>query len=72
MASGLIAAGVGLLGGGGLGYIILEAARLSLYGPMWKGLVVILALALVLDLTLGLAQMTLLFRQRQETGVYAP
>ncbi|MGD9049390.1 MAG: hypothetical protein PVF77_15135 [Anaerolineae bacterium] len=55
VASGMIAAGVGLLGGGGLGYIILEAARVSQYGVMWKGLLV--ALALVLDLTLGLAQM---------------
>ena len=57
VASGLLAAGVGLLGGGGLGYIILEATRLSQYGVMWKGLLVVLALALVLDLTLGLAQM---------------
>jgi ABC-type nitrate/sulfonate/bicarbonate transport system permease component len=57
VASGLIAAGVGLLGGGGLGYIILEATRLAQYGVMWKGLLVMLALALVLDLMLGLAQM---------------
>jgi ABC-type nitrate/sulfonate/bicarbonate transport system permease component len=57
VASGLIAAGVGLLGGGGFGNIIREAARLSQYGVMWKGLLVVLALALVFDLTLGLAQM---------------
>ena len=57
MASGLIAVGVGLLGGGGLGPIILEAVRLQQYGLMWKGLLLILALALVLDLILGLAQM---------------
>lgn len=57
VVSGLLAAGVGLLGGGGLGYIILEAARLSQYGVMWQGLLVVLALALVLDLVLGLAQM---------------
>jgi ABC-type nitrate/sulfonate/bicarbonate transport system permease component len=57
VASGMIAAGMGLLGGGGVGYIILEAARLSQYGVMWKGLLVVLALALVLDLMLGLAQM---------------
>lgn len=56
-ASGLIAAGVGLLGGGGLGYTILEATRLEQYGTMWKGLLVVLALALVLDLGLGVAQM---------------
>lgn len=60
VASGLIAAGVGLLGGGGLGYIIREAARFSQYRVMWKGLLVVLALALVLDLTLGLAQMSAL------------
>ena len=57
VASGLIAAGVGLVGGGGLGHVILDATRLLEYGLMWKGLVVILALALVLDLALGLAQM---------------
>ena len=62
VASGLIATGVGLLGGGGLGYTILEAARLSQYGLMWKGLLVMLVLALVLDLTLGLAQMIALQR----------
>jgi hypothetical protein len=56
VASGLFAAGVGLLGGGGLGYLILEAARLSQYGVKWKGLLVVLALALVLDLALGVAQ----------------
>ena len=57
VVSGLIAAGVGLLGGGGLGYTILEATRLQQYGVMWKGLLVVLALALVLDLGLGAAQM---------------
>jgi hypothetical protein len=57
VASGLIAAGVGLLGGGGLGHTILEAARSSQYGVMWKGLLVVLVLALLLDFTLGLAQM---------------
>ena len=62
IVSGLIAVGVGLLGGGGLGYPILEAARLSRYGLMWKGLLVVLALALVIDLTLGLAQMIALQR----------
>jgi hypothetical protein len=56
-AACLIAAGVGLMGGGGLGSTILEAARLSLYSPMWKGLMAVLALALVLDLALGLVQM---------------
>jgi len=45
------------LGGGGLGYTILEATRLQQYGVMWKGLLVVLALALVLDLGLGAAQM---------------
>jgi ABC-type proline/glycine betaine transport system permease subunit len=57
VASGLIAAGVGLLGGGGLGYTVMEATRLQQYGLMWKGLLVILVMALILDLALGLAQM---------------
>jgi len=60
VASGLIAAGVGLLGGGGLGPIMLQAARLSQYDVMWKGVLVVLAVALVLDLTLGIAQMVAL------------
>jgi ABC-type nitrate/sulfonate/bicarbonate transport system permease component len=67
VASGLIAAGVGLLGGGGLGYIILESARLSQYGVMWKGLLVALALALALDLTLGIAQM-MAFQHSGDSG----
>jgi ABC-type proline/glycine betaine transport system permease subunit len=57
VASGLIAAGVGLLGGGGLGHTILEATRLEQYGFMWKGLLAVLALALVFDLGLGVVQM---------------
>lgn len=59
-ASGLIAAGVGLLGGGGLGHDILEAVRLGQYGIMLKGLLVVLALGLALDLALGFAQMATL------------
>lgn len=57
VASGLIATGVGLFGGGGLGAPLLEAARLLDYGQVLKGLSVIVALALALDLTLGLVQM---------------
>jgi hypothetical protein len=57
VASGLFAAGAGLLGGGGLGQAILSAARLQAYGLLWQGLLVILSLALVLDLSLGLVQM---------------
>lgn len=60
VASGLLAVGTGLLGGGGLGPTMLEAARLSQYSVMWKGALVVLALALVLDLTLGLAQIAAL------------
>lgn len=60
VASSLIAAGVGLLGGGGVGHVILNATRLMEYGPMWQGLLVILALALVLDLGLAIAQMVFL------------
>jgi hypothetical protein len=56
VASGLIAAGVGLAGGGGVGHLILAGARALQYGLMWKSLLVVLALALVLDLLLGMAQ----------------
>jgi hypothetical protein len=71
VASGLIAAGAGLLGGGGLGYTLMEVVRLSQYGLMWKGLLVILALALVLDLMLGFAQMIALqhFSDSSESAI---
>jgi hypothetical protein len=67
IASGLIAAGVGLLTGGGLGPTILEAARLAQHGLVWKGWMVMLALALVLDLAVGLAQM-IAFQQTGDNG----
>jgi ABC-type proline/glycine betaine transport system permease subunit len=57
VASGLIATGVGVWGGGGLGHLILEAVRLADYGSVFRGLLVIVTLALVLDLILGIAQM---------------
>jgi hypothetical protein len=57
VASGLIAVGVGLFGGGGLGSLILEAVRLQEYGNVLKGLVLIGTLALALDLALALVQM---------------
>lgn len=60
VASGLIAAGLGLLGGGGLGHISLDAARPTKYGLRWKGLLVVLALALGFDLLLGFAQISAL------------
>ena len=56
VASGLIAAGVGLVCGGGVGHLILAGARALQYGLMWKSLSVVLALALALDLLLGIAQ----------------
>jgi hypothetical protein len=71
VASGLLAVGAGLLGGGGLGPIMLEAARLSQYDVIWKGVLVVLALALVLDLTLGLAQMMALSDRTGEAGITA-
>lgn len=70
VASGLIAAGVGLVGGGGLGHLILDAIRLMEYGLMWKGLLVMLTLTLVLDLTLGLVQMIAL-QHSGDSGVPA-
>jgi hypothetical protein len=57
VASSLIAAGTGYAGGGGLGAAILDAARLAAYGLLWKGLLLVLGSALVLDLAPGLVQM---------------
>jgi hypothetical protein len=68
VASGLIATGVGLFGGGGLGAPVLEAARLLNYGEALKGLVVIGTLALALDLALGLVQMIALHQVASEAG----
>ena len=68
VASGLLALGAGLLGGGGLGATMLEAARLSQYGVMWKGALVVLALALVLDLILGIAQMATMQHPGEAAG----
>jgi hypothetical protein len=56
VASSLVAAGTGFLGGGGLGLVILNAARLQSYGLLWKGSLLILGSALVLDLVLGFVQ----------------
>ena len=57
VASGLVAVGAGTMGGGGLGGVLLEGARLQQYGLMWQALLVVLALALGLDLLLGVVQM---------------
>jgi hypothetical protein len=57
VASGLFAVGAGVMGGGGVGPFLMEGARLQQYGVMWQALLVVLALALGLDLLLGVAQM---------------
>ena len=57
VASGMVAVGAGTMGGGGLGWFLLEGARLQQYGLMWQALLVVLALALGLDLLLGVVQM---------------
>jgi len=56
VASGMIAIGVGVIGGGGIGHLILEGVRLLQYDLMWRGLLTVIALALVLDLLLGVVQ----------------
>ena len=57
VGSCLLAVGVGFVGAGGVGPSILEGMRLLQYDLLWKGVLVVLALALGLDLLLGLAQM---------------
>lgn len=57
VASGLIAVGAGQMGGGELGFLLRWAFMLSKRGLMWQVVLVVLALALVLDLALGLAQL---------------
>jgi hypothetical protein len=58
VASGLVAVGAGVMGGGGLGWFLLEGARLQQYGLILQALFVVLGLALALDLLLGVAQMS--------------
>ena len=57
VGSCLLAVGVGFVGAGGVGPSILEGMRLLRYDLLWRGVLVVLALALGLDLLLGLAQM---------------
>jgi hypothetical protein len=57
VASGLIAVGAGVMGGGGIGPFLLEGARLQQYDLMWQGLLVVLSLALGLDLLLGVGRL---------------
>jgi ABC-type proline/glycine betaine transport system permease subunit len=57
VASGLVAAGAGVMGGGGVGWFLLEGARLQQYGPISQAVLVVLVLALALDLLLGVVQM---------------
>jgi len=56
VASGLVVVGAGVMGGGGLGWFLQEGARLQQYGLMWQAFLVVLALALALDLLLGVVQ----------------
>lgn len=62
VASCLIAAGAGQIGGGGLDNVLWLAFALSDHDLLWQGVLVVLALALVFDLALGLAQLSVLMR----------
>lgn len=56
-ASGAIAAGVGLMGGGGLGFLIIQGMRLLNYKLAWQGLLAVVILTLALDLVVGAVQL---------------
>lgn len=71
VASGLIAVGVGLFGGGGVGRLVLEGLRLQRTDLMWDGLLVVLVLVLALDVLLGVAQV-FAFRLRGAAGGSGP
>jgi len=60
VASALLAVGAGFIGGGGVGHFILDGVRLMQYDLMWKGVLIVLTLALGLDLLLGVAQVATL------------
>jgi osmoprotectant transport system permease protein len=56
-ASVVVAVGAGVFGGGGLGPSMMESIRLFQFGRALEGWLVILALALMLDLLLGILQL---------------
>jgi osmoprotectant transport system permease protein len=60
-ASGAIAAGVGFMSGGGLGFLILQGMRLLNYELAWQGVLAVVILALVLDSLVGVVQLVLAY-----------
>ena len=64
-ASVVVAVGAGVFGGGGLGPSMIESVQLLQYGRALEGWLVIIALALVLDLLLGIPQL-IAFRKSEE------
>jgi len=69
-ASGPIAAGVGLMGGGGLGFLIIQGMRLLNYKLAWQGLLAVAILTLALDLVVGAVQLVVSYvvGGREKTG----
>ena len=68
VASCLIAAGVGQIGGGGLENTLWLGFALGEHTLLWQGVLVVLATALVLDLAMGLAQLFELRRAGDSGG----
>jgi len=64
-ASVVVAVGAGVFGGGGLGSSMMESVRLLQFGRALEGWLAILALAVLLDLLLGIPQL-IAFRKSEE------
>jgi osmoprotectant transport system permease protein len=58
-ASGAVATGIGMMSGGGLGFLIIQGMRLLNYELAWQAVLAVVILALVLDSLVGVVQLVL-------------
>lgn len=67
-ASQVIAVGVGFIGGGGIGFIMMQGIRLLDTSLAWRGVGIVIGLTLVLDVVIGAVQMGLSYLLGGSTG----
>jgi hypothetical protein len=67
-ASQVIAVGVGFIGGGGIGFIMMQGMRLLDTSLAWRGGGIVVGLTLVLDMVIGVVQMGLSYLLRGSVG----
>ena len=52
----VLALGAGFVGGGGIGFVVMQGIRLLEYGMAWTGIGAVVGLLLILDLVFGIPQ----------------